>query len=111
MFGEPSYDEPVIAASNRAGWPRLGAGLTFVLFYSSALAFTNTTWFTRVWKTDDGLINNNIQATVQGADDYMWVVPSVGLMRFDGVTFSQFPIENLTGPIDTHICTVLPGRQ
>jgi signal transduction histidine kinase/ligand-binding sensor domain-containing protein len=31
-------------------------------------------------------------------------------MRFDGITFSRFPIENFAGPIDTHICTVLYSR-
>ena len=85
-------------------------GLVWLLAAASSLAGTPAGWFTQVWKTDDGLVNNNIQAAVQGADDYLWVVPSVGLMRFDGVTFSRFPIENLTGPIDTHPCTVLRSR-
>lgn len=87
----------------------LWVGLISLLAGSSAPASTNTTWFTRVWKTDDGLINNNILATVQGSDGYLWVVPSVGLMRFDGVTFTRFPLEGFTGPIDNHISTVLCG--
>ncbi len=84
-----------------------------ITFFSTdpAIAFTNDTSFARVWKTDDGLINNNIMASVQGTDDYLWVVPSVGLMRFDGISFSRFPLEDFIGPANTHICTVFCDRK
>ena len=83
---------PAIQLNRRHFW----VGLIWLLAASAALASAPADRFTRVWKSDDGLINNNILGAVEGADDYLWVAPSVGLMRFDGVTFSQFPIENLT---------------
>jgi signal transduction histidine kinase/ligand-binding sensor domain-containing protein len=89
----------------------LWVGLILLLAGSSAPASTQTAWFTRVWNTDDGLLNDQVDAIVQGRDNYLWVVPPVGLMRFDGVRFSRFPIEDFTGPIDNHICTVLYERS
>ncbi len=68
-------------------------------------------WFTRVWTTDDGLLNDQVDAIVQGSDGYLWVVPPVGLMRFDGVRFSRFPLEDYTSPTDDHIEAVLPSRS
>jgi signal transduction histidine kinase/ligand-binding sensor domain-containing protein len=100
----------VFPAANHLTRLLVFAGLVWFLAGSAAPASTNSTWFTRFWETDDGLINNNILATFQGQDNYLWVVPSVGLMRFDGVKFSRFPIEDITGPIDNHIRTALCGR-
>ena len=79
---------------------------------SFAPASANSAWFTRVWQTDDGLLNNNIHAIVQSRDDYLWVVTPVSLMRFDGASFSQFPIKDFTGLIEPHnIRTLLYGRK
>ena len=89
---------------------RFGVGLTLLLASFLAPASTNNAWFVREWKTDDGLINNNIVAAAQGADGYLWVAPTVGLMRFDGIRFSRYPIEDLTGPIDNHIGAMLCGK-
>ena len=87
-------------------WTRL----ILLLAALAAPASCNATWLTRVWNTDDGLLNDNVNAIVQGPDDYLWVVPPVGLMRFDGVRFSRFPLEAFTGDIDDHICSALCDR-
>ncbi len=89
-----------------------GAGLLLLStgLFTRASA-NNDTWLTRTWTTDDGLVNNNILAVVQGLDGYLWVVPSVGLMRFDGLQFRRFPIENFTGPVDDHIICALLSRR
>lgn len=87
-----------------------GTGLILFFVINLAQASTNNVWFIRSWNSDDGLVNNNIVATAQGADGYLWVAPTVGLMRFDGIRFSRYPIENFTGPIDNHIYTMLYGR-
>src|SRR5579862_6873080 len=72
----------------------------------------NAAGFTRVWQTDDGLLNNNIHAIVQTPDDYLWVVTPVSLMRFDGVNFSPFPVKDFTGMIEPHnIRTLLCSRS
>lgn len=96
--------------ANRLDRLSLRAGLIWLLAGSWLPLAANAAWFTRVWKTDDGLLNNNIHAIVQSRDNYLWVVPPVGLMRFDGVTFSRFPLEDFTGSIATHVSAVLCSR-
>jgi ligand-binding sensor domain-containing protein len=89
----------------------LWAGSIWLLAGSPVPAATNAMWFTHVWQTDDGLFNNNVSAIVQSRDEYLWVVTPVSLMRFDGVSFSSFPIKDFTGRIAPHnIRTVLYTR-
>jgi signal transduction histidine kinase/ligand-binding sensor domain-containing protein len=90
--------------------PYLAATLICLLWCASAPASTNSDWFTRAWNTYDGLLNDQVNAVVQSGDGYLWVIPPVGLMRFDGVHFSRFPLENYTSPTDDHIGTVLRSR-
>jgi signal transduction histidine kinase/ligand-binding sensor domain-containing protein len=87
---------------NRLNRAMVRAGFIWILAVFSVQASTNAEWFTRVWQTDDGLLNNNINAMVQGRDDYLWMVTPVSLMRFDGVNFSTFPVEDFTGSIEPH---------
>jgi ligand-binding sensor domain-containing protein len=98
---------PVVFQSSR-----LRHWAAFVLFLAgfSASAAADPQWFTRVWNTDDGLLNDQVDAIVQSQDNYLWVVPPVGLMRFDGVRFSRFPLEDFTSPTDNHISAVLCSR-
>ncbi len=39
----------------------------------------------QVWKTDQGLPQNSIQAILQTRDGYLWLGTERGLVRFDGV--------------------------
>jgi len=85
-------------------------GSLFSIFVSAtAFASTSPTWFTRVWKTDDGLPNNNIHAIVQGQDGYLWVGTPEGVMRFDGNQFTKFPLTDFSGEDDPSIYTILPS--
>jgi signal transduction histidine kinase/ligand-binding sensor domain-containing protein len=77
---------------------RVWIGLIFLLAGISALGSTNSDWFTRAWQIDDGLLDNDINGIVQGPDGYLWLLTPAGLMRFDGVTFSPFAIEDFSGP-------------
>jgi ligand-binding sensor domain-containing protein len=45
----------------------------------------------RLWRTDDGLPNNSVQAIAQTRDDYLWVGTREGVARFDGIHFQTFP--------------------
>lgn len=83
------------------------AGLLLFLIGLPVLASSNSKWLTRVWQIDDGLLDNNIISIVQGPDDYLWLATPIGLMRFDGDSFSQFPIENFTGVAASHVRIML----
>ena len=80
-------------------------------FVSAALANpTNPAWFTRVWRTSDGLPNNNVTAVVQGRDGFLWVGTPVGLARFDGVRFSPFSYRASGNGADQGVHAMLPSR-
>lgn len=86
---------------------RAWVGLLFLLAGFPALGSANSQWFTRVWQIDDGLLDNDINGITQGPDDYLWLVTPVGLMQFDGVNFSPFPIEDYYGRPSLHIRSAL----
>jgi len=89
---------------------RVWVALFFFLAGFPALGFANSQWFTRVWQIDDGLLDNDINGIVQGPDEYLWLVTPVGLMRFDGVNFTPFSIENFTGGMAFHTRMMLRSR-
>ena len=51
----------------------------------------------QVWKTDQGLPQNSIQAILQTKDGYIWLGTERGLVRFDGVEFTVFDKGNTPG--------------
>lgn len=48
------------------------------------------------WTTQDGLASNNINQVLQSDDGYLWVSSFNGLLRFDGVEFERFNIDNIS---------------
>lgn len=84
-------------------------GLLLFLIGLPVPASSNAKWFTRVWQIDDGLLDNNVISVVQGPDDYLWLATPIGLMRFDGDSFSQFPTETFTGLAASHVRFMLCG--
>lgn len=87
-----------------------GFVLAVILLSSSATASSDSTWFTRVWQSDDGLLDNNIDQVVQGADDYLWLVTPVGMMQFDGNSFRPFRMEDFVASADCHVRKILCSR-
>ncbi|MGZ4841589.1 MAG: ligand-binding sensor domain-containing protein, partial [Candidatus Angelobacter sp.] len=43
-----------------------------------------------VWRSEDGLPQNSIQALLQTRDGYLWIGTQEGLVRFNGVEFKVF---------------------
>src|SRR5271156_853370 len=89
---------------------RIGAALIFLLTCCPEPSSANSEWFTRVWQIDDGLLDNDINGVVQGPDEYLWLVTPGGLMRFDGVNFTPFPIENFPSRNASHVRLMFCGR-
>src|SRR5687767_998447 len=44
----------------------------------------------RAWEVDEGLPVNAVQAIAQTADGYLWLATGSGLVRFDGLRFTNF---------------------
>ncbi len=65
-----------------------------ILLAACRIAIADTTnlpgYFTRTWRTEDGLPNDAVSAVAQTRDGYLWLATYDGLARFDGVTFTRF---------------------
>lgn len=65
----------------------------------------------RIWRSDDGLPQNRIQAITQTPDGYLWIGTSGGLVRFDGVRFVVFDRSTSPALGDDSILTLHPARD
>ncbi len=89
---------------------RVWLALLFVFAGFHGLCSTESPWSARVWQIDDGLLDNEINGIAQGPDGYLWIVTPVGLMQFDGTTFTTFPTESFDARVALHIRYVLRSR-
>lgn len=48
----------------------------------------------RIWQTGNGLPQDTVHAILQTRDGYLWVGTEGGLVRFDGIDFVTFDVEN-----------------
>ena len=58
-----------------------------------------------VWETDEGLPQNSVIAMTQTRDGYLWLGTQSGLVRFDGIRFTEF--EDSRAPELKSACIVL----
>lgn len=65
----------------------------------------------RVWRIQDGLPQNKVQAVSQTPDGYLWIGTSGGLVRFDGVRFVVFDRSNTAAFRDDSILALCPARD
>lgn len=49
------------------------------------------------WRVKDGLPQTTVNSVVQSPDGYIWLATEGGLVRFDGVEFISYTIENTPG--------------
>jgi ligand-binding sensor domain-containing protein/signal transduction histidine kinase len=57
----------------------------------------------RVWRAADGLPSDSVTAIIQTRDGFMWIGTDAGLVRFDGVKFSQMALAASTTNTVFHI--------
>src|SRR5689334_676736 len=65
----------------------------------------------RIWRVQDGLPQNRIQAISQTDDGYLWIGTSGGLVRFDGAHFFVFDRSNTPALRDDSILALAPSRD
>jgi len=65
----------------------------------------------RIWRSEDGLPQNKIQAITQTADGFLWIGTSGGLVRFDGVRFVVFDRSSTPALGDDSILSLCPARD
>ncbi|MBI2840610.1 MAG: ATP-binding protein [Acidobacteria bacterium] len=64
-----------------------------------------------MWEKEDGLPMNSVGPVVQTRDGYIWVGTQEGIVRFDGVGFTQFRKGNTTAIRNNHVTALLSGSD
>ena len=78
--------------------------LTVLLSLSSiGSAEPSAAYSQRVWKLQDGLPEQIVQAFAQTGDRYLWIGTTGGLVRFDGERFLTFDRENTPAFVDNNV--------
>ena len=64
-------------------------------------------YYIQNWTTEDGLTQNSVNDIVQTQDGYLWLATYGGLVRYDGVNFETYTIDNKPGLESNRIITLL----
>src|SRR5882672_2659083 len=56
-----------------------------------------------VWRTEQGLPQNSVNAVIQSRDGYLWLATFGGLARFDGLKFTIFDSVNVPGLMSNRV--------
>jgi ligand-binding sensor domain-containing protein/signal transduction histidine kinase len=93
-----------------APFSRLLPRLLLVLLSSPGFSASALPEFSaHLWRTDDGLPHNVVQAITQTRDGYLWAGTRAGLARFDGVRFTAVTLSpNIPRPSVSSLCA---GRE
>jgi len=65
----------------------------------------------RIWRMQDGLPEQVVQAFAQTNDRYLWIGTTGGLLRFDGARFVQYDRENTPAFTDNNIFCLTVSRD
>jgi ligand-binding sensor domain-containing protein/signal transduction histidine kinase len=63
-----------------------------------------------VWKAEEGLPQNSVQAILQTRDGYLWIGTQEGLVRFDGVRFTIHDVGNTASLRSNYIRALYEDR-
>src|SRR5579862_4866469 len=88
------------------------AGLLLAIFGATAFgASGNREYARRIWRTQDGLPENQIQAISQTQDGYLWIGTAGGLVRFDGARFTVYNRANAPGFVNDSVRALFCARD
>lgn len=62
-----------------------------------SLDATTAQYMSKMWRMEDGLPDNRVQALAQTPDGYLWVGTHGGLVKFDGARFVPFDLTTVFG--------------
>jgi signal transduction histidine kinase/ligand-binding sensor domain-containing protein len=79
------------------------------LMSSSLAANFDTAWSVRVWQTDDGLPDNDVNGVTQMPEGWLYVATPKGLVKFDGVKFSDVVLPSSAGRPQPPVRMLLRG--
>lgn len=72
--------------------PRLALAIVLLISFGNAQDTLKpiSQYVHNVWRTEEGLPQNSVQAILQTRDGYLWMGTEEGLVRFNGVQFTLF---------------------
>ncbi len=65
----------------------------------------------RIWRIQDGLPEDTVQAIQQSPDGYLWIGTTGGLVRFDGSHFRLYDHATTPALADNSVFCVLSARD
>src|SRR5277367_6875724 len=90
---------------------------TLVHAWARAAVATGTTgapveqYTRRIWRVQDGLPEDTVQAIQQSPDGYLWIGTTGGLVRFDGSHFHLYDHATTPALADNSVFCVLSARD
>jgi ligand-binding sensor domain-containing protein len=106
-----------------ARWFRFSRGVAFLALMGWSLPWARdaqalgprklvSQYTAHEWSTEDGLPDNDVQAIVQGRDGHLWLgTQKNGVVRFDGVRFTEWPPDALSRDREVSIRSLLASRS
>lgn len=117
MFGTHPIWKPTKSGS-RWLFSMIGSCSVLCLFFLPSLCAQSlnsdqpiATYLQRVWQSQDGLPEANVQALAQTPDGYLWVGTTGGLARFDGEKFTLFNHQTTPAFTVDGIASLLVGKN
>src|SRR5262245_55356017 len=99
----------MIDSTGIAHMSRVGARILLLLLASGIAGARE--YSLRVWRVEDGLPQNRLQAIAQTPDGYLWIGTSGGLARFDGVRFTNFASSNVSEFHDDSVLSLAVSKD
>ncbi len=101
---------------DRCVWPAGACAFGIVLLVSAGAQALDPNrgigqYSHRVWRVEDGLPREAVQALAQDRDGFIWVGTPGGLARFDGVTFRTFDRRNTPAMLSDRIHALRATRD
>ncbi len=74
-------------------------------------SLTETEGAIRTWRTGEGLPADSVTAIIQTRDGFLWVGTSAGLVRFDGVKFTEITSAEFSTASSIHVTALCEDSQ
>ncbi len=88
-----------------------GPGAAAAVVRNPANAAPDEQYMRRIWRIQDGLPEDTVQAIQQSQDGYLWIGTTAGLVRFDGSHFHLYDHATTPALADNSVFCVLAARD
>ena len=101
---------PLLLASETT-MARVWKGTAAPALSSPAKVAPDEQYMRRIWRIQDGLPEDTVQAIQQSQDGYLWIGTTGGLVRFDGSHFHLYDHASTPALADNSVFCILGARD